>query len=117
MNKAGRLIPPDETCFPAELSFYRKNHPFSLRVSGMASVITDPKMIENFLGHEDCQDISNILLVNIKMSRAEYTEKLIIHTKNWLKRMWSKLEAFVYPIKYKKEFSINLSSAYETILH
>ena len=117
MNKAGRLIPPDETSFPAELIFYRKGHPFSLRVSGMASVIADPKMIDNFLDLEDSLDISNILLMSIRMSRAEYTEKIIIHTKNWLKRMWSKLEALVYPIKYKKEFSINLSSAYETVLH
>ena len=117
MNKAGRFIPPDETSFPAELVFYRKGHPFSLRVSGIASVIADPKTIENFLDLEESRDISNILLMNIRMSRAEYTEKIIIHTKNWLKRMWSKLEAFVYPIKYKKEFSINLSSAYETIFH
>jgi len=117
MNKAGRLIPPDETSFPAELIFYRKGHPFSLRVSGIASVIADPKIIENFLDLENSRDISNILLMNIRMSRAEYTEKIIIDTKNWLKRMWSKLEAFVYPIKYKKEYSINLSSAYETILN
>jgi len=117
MTKAGRIIPPDETSFPAELIFYRKGHPFSLRVGGMASVIADPKMIENFLDLEDSRDISNILLMNIRMSRAEYTEKIIIRTQNWLKRMWSKFEAFVYPIKYKKEFSINLSSAYETILH
>jgi hypothetical protein len=115
MNKAGRLIPPGESGFPAELIFYKKNHPFSLRVSGMASVIADPKSIENFLGLENNREISNILLISLRMSRAEYSEKLIVHTKNWLKRMWSKLEAFIYPIKYKKEFSINLSSVYETI--
>jgi hypothetical protein len=104
MNKAGRLIPPDETSFPAELIFYRKDHPFSLRVSGIASVIADPKIIEDFLDLEDSRDISNILLMSIRMSRAEYYEKIIIHTKNWLKRMWSKLRPLFIRSSIKKNF-------------
>jgi len=115
MNKAGRLIPPDEPGFPAELLFYRKGHHFSLKVRGMATIVTDQKMIDNFLGIEKEHDVSNILLVNVKMARADYTERTFVNAKNWLKKLWAKLEAFVYPIKYRKEFTINLPSAYETI--
>ena len=117
MNRNGRQMVRENDRIPAELFFYRKGQPFSLRVKGWASLFTDVNRMKEVLGvTEEIHDASNIFLVRMKMTMADYTERATtMLPKHSFRKWWQKIEEFIYPLKFRKQFSINLSTIYETV--
>lgn len=83
--------------FPGRLDFFRKGKPFFLKVSGMASMITDEQENNNYLrryGISGRKEIVPLLLVKLKVDHVEYYEP---HRRfgNWgLMRVLAKLMAW-----------------------
>jgi len=114
MNRNGRPMIREDEKIPAELFFYRKGQPFSLKVKGWASLFTSAQKMKEVLGISE-ELASNIFLVRMKMTMADYTECATIMPKHSFSKWWQKIEEFIYPLKFRKQFSINLSTIYETV--
>lgn len=76
--------------FPVRLDFYRKGKNCFLQVTGKAWVVTDPEEIntllvtdEDIAGQVNNETNNNMVLVKVKMQRAEYHETQSVNRNNW----------------------------------
>lgn len=70
--------------FPVRLDFYRKGKSFFLQVSGTAWVVTDPEEVSNVAPVEGAKEKApEMVLVKVKMQRADYHETQTGHTNSW----------------------------------
>jgi len=70
-----------DLAFPANLEFYRKGYPFSLKIAGQASLVSDKEVMQDFmrdlLGKSipvKEEAISGVILVKVKIEKADYKE-------------------------------------------
>src|SRR5262245_19558413 len=64
--------------FPARLQFYRKGKPFYMYVSGLATLNEVPATVHDFtdIGQQEEETaLQNLILVRMKMVKAEYYEQ------------------------------------------
>lgn len=79
-----------ETEFPVRLDFFRKGKGAFLQVNGKGWVVTDPEEMNLFVTlPEDAKKIaiSEMVLVKVKIMRAEYFETKTSHNHSWWHNM------------------------------
>ena|SRR5688572_1150034 len=75
-----------ENDFPARLDFFKKGKTYFLQVIGKGMVVTDPEEVDRFvnLPEEEKQNLLNeMVLVKVKMTKAEYYETRTARTSWW----------------------------------
>lgn len=60
--------------FPSRMDFYKKGMSYFLQISGKGMVVTNPEELEAFTTTEDPSLLSDMLLVKVKILKAEYFE-------------------------------------------
>ena len=84
VQKPKQSIREFENGFPVRLDFYRKGKHYFLQVTGTAWVVTDPEEVA--LLDADAQKGKGtpaMVLVKVKMLRAEYHETQTAHANSW----------------------------------
>ena len=75
-----------ENDFPARLDFFKKGKSYFLQVIGKGWVVTDPEEVNSLLAvpEEEKQSVLNeMVLVKVKMTKAEYYETRTARTSWW----------------------------------
>jgi hypothetical protein len=82
--------------FPARLDFFKKGKDCFLQVSGKGWVVTDPEEINSFITlPEDAKKLAmnEMVLVKVKMMRAEYYEPRTVNRNSWWYNMVNSVSA------------------------
>src|SRR4051812_29706369 len=77
IQKPKQQLKEFETEFPVRLDFFRKGTRFFLQVNGKGWVVNDPEEVNSFGGivaDQDSQPLKNMVLVKVKIMKAEYYE-------------------------------------------
>ncbi|MGZ8536654.1 MAG: hypothetical protein ACXWV9_00260 [Flavisolibacter sp.] len=72
--------------FPARLDFFKKGKTYFLQVMGKGMVVTDPEEVNSFLNipEEEKENLLNeMVIVKVKMTKAEYFETRTVRTSWW----------------------------------
>jgi hypothetical protein len=90
--------------FPADLEFYRKGYPYSIKIGGYASLINDAKLIHQFMQDVSGESISvneeaisGVLLVKVKIASAVSKELITRKPYNPLHNISFLLKNIWYP--------------------
>jgi len=81
---------------PARLDFFKKGKDCFLQVSGKGWVVTDPEEINSFITlPEDAKKLAmnEMVLVKVKMMRAEYYEPRTVNRNSWWYNMVNSVSA------------------------
>lgn len=80
--------------FPVKLDYYRKGTGYFLQVTGKGFVVTDPEEMNAFVDlPEDVkkQTEENMLLVKVKILKADYYQTRSLHKTGWWQGAWYSL--------------------------
>lgn len=83
-----------ETEFPVRLDYFKKGVDCFLQVMGKAWVITDPEELNSFISLVDGvshEDVDNLVLMKVKMMKADYQETHSRTGKAWWGNAFSSL--------------------------
>jgi general stress protein 26 len=84
VQKPRQSVREFENGFPVRLDFYRKGKSFFLQVTGNAWVVTDPEEITQMAPVAQVKEKApEMVLVKVKMVRAEYHETQTAHAHSW----------------------------------
>jgi hypothetical protein len=86
IQKPRQSLKEFETEFPARLDFFRKGMSYFLQVSGKGWVVTDPEEMNIFADLPDevkQAAMNNMVLVKVKMMKAEYFETKTSKPASW----------------------------------
>ena len=82
VQKPRQSVREFESGFPVRLDFYRKGKDYFLQVTGNAWVVTDPEEMNTLCQSAEAQ-MPGMVLVKVKMLRADYHETQTTHTNSW----------------------------------
>jgi hypothetical protein len=92
--------------FPVRLDFFKKGKNYFLQVKGKGWVITDPEEMNSFVAlPEDAKQIgmSDMVLVKVKMMKAEYYETKTARTSWWHNAISAVTTWFRTPNQYRPD--------------
>ena len=84
--------------FPVRLEFFRKGKGFYLHITGKAYIVNDPEEVNSLL-FEDLKEqmCSNMVLIKVKMGRADYFESVAgTHHNGWWRDLRTQLQAWLF---------------------
>lgn len=84
--------------FPVRLEFFRKGKGFYLHISGRAYIVDDPEEV-NSLFYEDLKEqmSCNLVLIKVKMGKADYFESVARAPHNsWWRDIRTQLHAWLF---------------------
>jgi len=84
--------------FPVRLEFFRKGKGFYLHITGKAYIVNDPEEVNSLL-FEDLKEqmCSNIVLIKVKMGRADYFETVAgMHHNGWWRDLRTQVQAWLF---------------------
>lgn len=98
INDDGFSYPEEPRKFPASLSFYRKGKSFFIRVQGLAEVVNNEIVIENFIGHPAHYELvlEKMKLVKVKIEEADYHEWSQKSSLPWWQRVYQHLQQLIF---------------------
>jgi len=84
--------------FPSRLEFFRKGKGFFLHITGRAFIINDPEDLNSLPDDEiKGQAAGNMVLIKVKMGKAEYFESLAAHNHaGWWREFRTQLSAWLF---------------------
>ena len=86
--------------FPVRLDFFRKGKDFSIQVSGKGWMVTDPEELAMMLDIDDevkKKAYSQMVLIKVKMLKADYFENISGQKPSWLQTAFSALQSWIFP--------------------
>ena len=95
-----------DTLFPVNLELYRKGYPFTLKIEGDASIVNDKSAMQDLMGKSirlTNEAFSGVLLVKVKIKRAEYKELQAPKTSRSFQFSLSAVKNLLFPNHEKRE--------------
>lgn len=86
VQKPRQSVREFEAGFPVRLDFYRKGKHFFLQVTGNATIVADPEEINAIVAETETSGAfknAGMVLMKVKMLRAEYHETQTEHKNSW----------------------------------
>jgi hypothetical protein len=86
--------------FPVKLDFFRKGLDYSLQVIGKGCIVSDPEELMLVTSNIDETKIFNaekMILIKVKMTRADYFENISGHKSSWLQNALNLLQSWIFP--------------------
>src|SRR5258706_10992693 len=86
--------------FPVKLDFFRKGLDYSLQVIGKGCIVSDPEELMMVTSNIDETKLFNpekMILIKVKMTRADYFENISGHKPSWLQNALSLLQSWIFP--------------------
>jgi general stress protein 26 len=96
--KPKQCIREFENGFPVRMDFYRKGKQYFLQVSGKAWVVSDPEEMNTLVLLGDSaatNQETDMVLVKVKMMRAEYHEIQTAHANSWWRNAMNSMFSWV----------------------
>jgi hypothetical protein len=99
--------------FPVRLDFYRKGKTYFLQVMGKAWVVNDPEEINSLEAAQEVKSKSDMILVKVKILKAEYHETGTQPRSSWWKNAvssvytWFRSSSGVYRPEVFNPVSLN----------
>jgi len=100
MQKPPQLLNEFEKEFPVKLDFFRKGFDYSLQVMGKGCIVNDPEEVLLVTIHIDETRQFNpekMVLIKVKMLRADYFENISGHKSSWFQNAISLLQSWIFP--------------------
>jgi hypothetical protein len=86
--------------FPVKLDFFRKGLDYSLQVIGKGCIVNDPEELMVVTSNIDETRQFNpekMILIKVKMTRADYFENISGHKMSWFQNALSLLQSWIFP--------------------
>lgn len=100
MQKPPQQLNEFEKEFPVRLDFFRKGFDYSLQVIGKGCIVRDPEELILATEHIDKRNEFNpekLILIRVKMTRADYFENISGHKTSWLQNAIQSLQSWIFP--------------------
>jgi hypothetical protein len=100
MQKPPQHLNEFEKEFPVKLDFFRKGLGYSLQVIGKGCIIRDPEELAVVTSNIDETRQFNpgkMILLKVKMTRADYFESIATHKPSWFQVAISTLQSWIFP--------------------
>ncbi|MDQ6608456.1 MAG: hypothetical protein M3Y85_01390 [Bacteroidota bacterium] len=97
MQKPKQNLSEFDQEFPVKLDFYKKGKDYFLQVVGKGFLVADPEEMYNLVTlPEDIKELANntIVLVKVKIQKAEYYETRTTHNTSWWQQALSHITAW-----------------------
>lgn len=83
--------------FPVRMEFFRKGREFYLHIKGKAFIINDPEEINDLVYSNVLDGVpENMILIKVKMVKADYFESQVMHHAGWWSDFRSRLHAWLF---------------------
>src|SRR6266498_5649279 len=86
--------------FPVKLDFFRKGLDYSLQVIGNGYIVNDPEellMITTSISEVKQFDPGKMILIKVKMTRADYFDHISGSKSSWLQNAINLLQSWIFP--------------------
>ncbi len=86
--------------FPVKLDFFRKGLDYSLQVIGKGCIVSDPEelmMVTTNIDETRLFNPEKMILIKVKMTRADYFENISGHKSSWLQNALNLLQSWIFP--------------------
>jgi len=100
MQKPPQALNEFEKEFPVKLDFFRKGLDYSLQVIGKGCIINDPEELLTItanIGEIRQFNPEKMILLKVKMTRADYFENISSHKPTWLQSAFHVLHSWIFP--------------------
>jgi hypothetical protein len=100
MQKPPQALNEFEKEFPVKLDFFRKGLDYSLQVIGKGCIINDPEelmMITENINEVRQFNPEKMILLKVKMTRADYFDNIASHKSSWLQNAFNVLHSWIFP--------------------
>ena len=104
MQKPPQLLNEFEREFPVKLDFFRKGISYSLQVLGKGCIVSDPEEMAVVTGNieelaiaAENFDPGKMILIKVKMTRADYFDNITNSKASWLQNAWNTLQSWIFP--------------------
>jgi len=100
IQKPPQQLSEFEKEFPVKLDFFRKGLDYSLQVIGNGYIVSDPE--ELFVITTNIEEIKRfnpgqMVLIKVKMTRADYFDNITGSKSSWLQNAISVLQSLIFP--------------------
>jgi general stress protein 26 len=86
--------------FPVRMEFFRKGREFFLHIKGKAFIVDDPEEINKLVFANMLDGVpDHMILVKVKMSKADYFESQVMHHAGWWNDLRSRLHAWLFNVR------------------
>lgn len=106
MQKPRQSVKEFETEFPVRLDFFRKGSSCFLQVMGKGWVVTDPEemnSLEELPMETKAMAMTNMVLVKVKIMKAEYYESRNLKRQNWWQQSLNTVTAWFRHNHYRPD--------------
>ena len=86
--------------FPVQLDFFRKGLDYSLQVIGKGCIVNDPEdlmVVTSSIDETRHFNPEKMILIKVKMTRADYFENISGHKTSWFQNALSLLQSWIFP--------------------
>jgi hypothetical protein len=86
--------------FPIKLDFFRKGLDYSLQVIGKGCIVSDPEelmVVTTNIDETKRFNPEKMILIKVKMTRADYFENISGHKSSWLQNALNLLQSWIFP--------------------
>jgi len=100
MQRPPQQLNEFEKEFPVRLDFFRKGLDYSLQVTGKGCIVRDPEelmVVTPFLDNTKEFNPENLVLIRVKMTRADYFDNISGHKPSWLQNAIQSLHSWIFP--------------------
>jgi hypothetical protein len=100
IQKPNQQLTEFEKEFPVKLDFFRKGLDYTLQVTGNGYLVSDPEelLIATTTNDEIRQfDPEKLILVKVKMTRADYYDNITGSKSSWLRNAINILQSWIFP--------------------
>jgi hypothetical protein len=100
VQKPSQHVNEFEKEFPTKLDFYRKGMSYSLKVWGKGRIINDPEevaLVTSLIEETRHFDPDNMIMIKVKMARADYFENISTQKNSWFQNAISALQSWIFP--------------------
>ncbi|HMG69102.1 MAG TPA: hypothetical protein VK588_15500 [Chitinophagaceae bacterium] len=100
IQKPPQQLTEFEKEFPVKLDFFRKGLDYSLQVIGNGFIVNDPEELMIITtNHEEIRqfDPGKMILIKVKMTRADYFDNISGSKSSWLHNALSALQSWIFP--------------------
>ena len=100
MQRPPQQLNEFEKEFPVKLDFFRKGLDYSLQVIGNGYIVNDPEEI--FVITTNVDEVkkfnpNDMVLIKVKMTRADYFDNITGSKSSWLQNALSLLQSWIFP--------------------
>ena len=100
MQKPKQSLKEFETEFPVRLDFFRKGLDYTLQIIGNGYIVNDPEellVITTNISEVKQFDPGKMILIKVKMTRADYFDNISGSKSSWLQNAISLLQSWIFP--------------------